>query len=309
MINFAQVSKRYGRIAALTDLSFHIKEGITGLLGPNGAGKSTALRLIAGYFGPTSGTVRVLGGDPTDRDIRRSIGYLPEGAPLSPDATVLEILDFAASTRGINRPARTRVIRSLCERLNLSPLAHRFADTLSKGQRRRVALAIALVGDPTILILDEPTDGLDPNQRDEVHQLINELAPGRMILISTHMLDEAERVCDRALIMSEGQLLADGAPHQIAAGSRHHNAVSIELERADDLPEVARQISALPSVSEIEVEAEHRQLTALAQAGSMPFADIAALAASAKWRMIGIHRESGRLEDVFRKLTHREARE
>lgn len=307
MILLEHVSKQYGLITALSEVSAQIDGGIVGLLGPNGAGKSTALKLVTGYLGPSSGRIRVLGHDPRQTSTRIAIGYLPEGAPLPPEATIREVLDFAAQARLGPRSDRCAAIAQLSERLDLGPLRDRSTDTLSKGQRRRVALAAALLGDPPVLILDEPTDGLDPNQRDEVHALIRHLAPTRTVLVSTHILDEAERLCDRALILAQGRLLADDTPTALARRSRHHNAVRIEFSPTADSRSIAARLSALPSVLQVEAAPGHRRLTALARPGQRPFADIASLAATECWAIEGLHLETGRLEDVFRALTSGEA--
>jgi ABC-2 type transport system ATP-binding protein len=303
MIHFEGVSKQYGSVSALTGLNLHIHAGITGLLGPNGAGKSTTLKLVVGYLGPSTGRVRVCGSDPRRATTRVHVGYLPEGAPLPPDATVLEILNFTAQIRIKNREERRHAIDRVVQRLDLGVMRDRLADTLSKGQRRRVALAAAVLGNPKVLVLDEPTDGLDPNQRDEVHALIRELAPDRAVLISTHILDEAERLCDRAVIITAGRLVADDAPGELARRARHHDAVRLEWSGDPDIAAMVQRIRELPTVMDVELDAEHRALTAIAQPGARPFGDVAALAARHEWPIEVLRHETGQLEDVFRTLT------
>jgi ABC-2 type transport system ATP-binding protein len=303
MIELTQVSKQYGQMSAVSNLSFTLETGVFGLLGPNGAGKSTTLRLVTGYLGPSSGAIRVFGEDPLRTATRERIGYLPEGAPLLPEATVAEILHFAANAKQVERSKRSSMIRAAVERLGLGDLQHRLAETLSKGQRRRVALAAAVIGDPPVLVLDEPTDGLDPNQREDVHLMIRELAPSRTILLSTHILEEAERICDRALILSEGQLLADGAPANLAQSSHHHKAVRIELLPDADAALIAQAVSQLPSVRQIKFERHGRHLIVLPRSGQTPFVDIANLVAQRQWPVEGLHVQAGRLEEIFRTLT------
>jgi ABC-2 type transport system ATP-binding protein len=306
MIHFEHVSKHYGPVVALADLSLDLDGGITGLLGPNGAGKSTALKLVTGYLGPSAGTIRVLGGDPCQVSTRSQIGYLPEGAPLLPEATVDEVLRFSARVRLRHRTARRAAMEALFDRLDLGRIRHRDAVTLSKGQRRRVALAAAVIGNPTVLVLDEPTDGLDPNQRDEVHALIRELATERTVLLSTHLLDEAERLCDRAVIIAAGRLLADDTPMALARRSRHHDAVRIACASTADAFAIAETVRQVPDVLAVEMEDHGRTVTALARPGHRPFARIATTAAKEGWPIDTLHVESGRLDDVFRSLTQQE---
>ena len=303
MIELSGVSKHYGRIVALSGVTFRIDSGVVGLLGPNGAGKSTILRLVTGFIGPDQGAVTVMGANPLLSSTRRLIGYLPEGAPLPPDATVLEILDFATRCRNISRVDRTAAIKRVSERLNLGSFRSRIAERLSKGQRRRVALACALIDDPPILVLDEPTDGLDPNQRAEVHALIREMSTSRTILISTHILEEADQLCQRGLILASGRLLIDGALRDISRKSRHYGAVHLDLLPEANVDEIVTAIRELPTVYDIELDPIRRRVTALPRPGENPFHAIASLVATFNWPIEGLHREAGRLDEVFRALT------
>ena len=303
MIELSGVSKHYGRIVALSDVTFRIDAGVVGLLGPNGAGKSTVLRLVTGFIGPDQGTVTVMGANPLLPSTRQLIGYLPEGAPLPPDSTVLEILDFATRCRNLSRIDRTAAIKRVSARLDLGSFQSRIAERLSKGQRRRVALACALIDDAPILVLDEPTDGLDPNQRAEVHALIREMSTARTILISTHILEEADQLCSRALILASGRLLIDGALQDISRKSRHHGAVHLDLLPEANVEQIVAAIRGLPSVYDIELELIRRRVTALPRPGENPFQAIASLVAKFNWPIEGLHREAGRLDEVFRALT------
>jgi ABC-2 type transport system ATP-binding protein len=303
MITFDQVSHRFGALDALSALSLHIESGIVGLLGPNGAGKSTALRLAAGYLCPSAGQIRICGRNPAETAARVAIGYLPDGAPLLADATVIDLLDFVSRIRGGTPGARSREQNRLMERLGLSELAHRRSGSLSKGQRRRVALAASVLGEPRVLLLDEPTDGLDPVQRDEVHDLIRELAPNRAILISSHLLDEAEQLCHRALIIGNGRLLADDTPAALAARSLHHEAVSLTWSATAAAIPQATLIRALGSVAAVEMDPAHPRLTAIARPGHRPLADIAALIAQNSWAVDRLEVDVGRLEEIFKSLT------
>ena len=219
MITVENLTKAFGPKLAVNDVSFTVGRGeVLGFLGPNGAGKSTTMRMITGFIPPTSGRV-VVGNhdvveDPTGA--KRLIGYLPENAPGYADMTVNGFLNFAAELRGLSRDARKRAVHRAVELCFLDSVLYQTIDTLSKGYKRRVALAQAIVHDPEVLILDEPTDGLDPNQKHEVRELIGRMAKSKIIVISTHLLEEVEAVCNRAIIIAHGKILADDTPQGLA---------------------------------------------------------------------------------------------
>jgi ABC-2 type transport system ATP-binding protein len=220
MIEVSHLTKRYGAVVAVDDLSFRVQPGeILGFLGPNGAGKSTTMRIVAGFVAPTAGRAAVCGHDLASHSLaaRRALGYLPEGAPSYPEMTPRGFLAFVADVRGLKGDLRRRRFDETVERLGLGPVLDRAIDTLSKGFRRRVGLAQAILHDPPVLVLDEPTDGLDPNQKHEVRTLIETMAPGKTIVISTHILEEVDAVCTRAIIVANGRLLADDTPRALAA--------------------------------------------------------------------------------------------
>ena len=232
MIEVSGLNKVYGEVVAVRDLSFKVGAGeILGFLGPNGAGKSTTMRIIAGFIAPTSGTAAVLGHDVAKEPqaARRALGYLPEGAPSWPEMTPRSFLAFIADVRRLAGEHRARRIEDTVQRLGLGPVLDQTIETLSKGFKRRVGLAQAILHDPPVLVLDEPTDGLDPNQKHEVRALIREMAPGKTIVISTHILEEVDAVCTRAIIIASGRLLADDTPAALEARSRYHNAVTLTL--------------------------------------------------------------------------------
>ena len=219
MIELDQVSRRFGSMIAVDHVSLTVRQGeVVGFLGPNGAGKTTTMRLATGYLAPTTGRARIDGIDVIDRPVaaRRRFGYLPEGAPLYPEMSPRGLLRFAGAVRGITRRAARRAIDRVAERAGLSAVLDRPIGTLSKGFKRRTALAAALLHQPPALILDEPTDGLDPNQKHQVRQLIGELAPSTAILISTHLLEEVETVCTRAVVIADGSVVADETPAELA---------------------------------------------------------------------------------------------
>jgi ABC-2 type transport system ATP-binding protein len=222
MIEINQLTKRYGSLTAVDNVSFQVAPGeVLGFLGPNGAGKSTTMKMITGFLAPTSGSVRVAGHDVESAPIaaKTCMGYLPEGAPGYSEMSVRNFLDFIANVRQLNGDRRRSRLDDVIGRLGLGSVLDQVIETLSKGFKRRVGLAQALLHDPLVLILDEPTDGLDPNQKHEVRTLINAMAKDKIIVISTHILEEVDAVCNRAIIIANGRILADDTPQNLAARS------------------------------------------------------------------------------------------
>ena len=218
MIRIENLVKTFGAKRAVDGVSFSVERGeVLGFLGPNGAGKSTTMRMITGYFPPTGGRVTVGGHDVVEAPLeaKRLIGYLPEAAPSYPDMTVQGFLSFAAELRGLDGGARKRAIGRAVEQCFLSSVLHQSIDTLSKGYKHRTCLAQALIHDPEVLILDEPTDGLDPNQKHEVRNLIRELGKTKAIIFSTHILEEVDAACTRAIIIDRGRIVASGTPDEL----------------------------------------------------------------------------------------------
>ena len=221
-IKIKSLSKSFGPIDAVRNISFNVGYGeVLGFLGPNGAGKSTTMKMITGFLEPTSGTVEVNGHDVLENplSVKRSIGYLPEGAPAYGEMTVKNFLNFIADIRQLNGAIRKKRLDEVIETINIGTVIDQSIETLSKGFKRRVGLAQAILHDPNILILDEPTDGLDPNQKHEVRNLIKKMSKEKAIIISTHILEEVDAVCTRAIIISSGELLFDGTPTQLIAKS------------------------------------------------------------------------------------------
>ena len=306
MIEVTALSKTYGEVSAVRDLSFRVGAGeILGFLGPNGAGKTTTMRIIAGFIAPTAGSAAVLGHDVSrePQAARRALGYLPEGAPSWPEMTPRSFLRFIADVRGLVGEHRSRRIEDTVARLGLGPVLDQTIETLSKGFKRRVGLAQAILHDPPVLVLDEPTDGLDPNQKHEVRALIREMAPGKTIVISTHILEEVDAVCTRAIIIAAGRLLADDTPAALEARSRYHNAVTLTPTDAADAARIEAGLRAVPGVAAVEPGERPGQLTALPASGAQPLADISALAAREHWNLTELRLEAGRLDEVFRSVT------
>jgi len=306
MITTKNLSKRYGEKLAVDDLTFEVEPGeVLGFLGANGAGKSTTMRMIAGFIAPSAGQVTVCGHDIEDAPVaaKACMGYLPEGAPSYGEMTVGEFLDFIADIRGLAGTRREQRRSVVIDRLALQPVIDQIIETLSKGFRRRVGLAQALIHDPQVLILDEPTDGLDPNQKHEVRRLINELSKDKLVIVSTHILEEVHEVCTRAIIIADGRIVADETPAAIEARSRYHHAVSLRFERPEDLAAARRELAALPEVAAIEANERDLKLTAVPRPGANALPAVSAVITRCNWSVPELHLESGRLDEVFRTLT------
>ncbi|MEP6549178.1 MAG: ATP-binding cassette domain-containing protein, partial [Gammaproteobacteria bacterium] len=231
------------------------------------------------------------------------MGYLPEGAPSYGEMTVSEFLDFVADVRGLKGGKRRERRAVVVDRLGLAPVLEQVIETLSKGFRRRVGLAQALIHDPQVLILDEPTDGLDPNQKHEVRRLINELSKDKLVIVSTHILEEVHEVCTRAIIIANGRIVADESPSALESRSRYHNAVSLRFEKPEQLDAARREIALLPEVAQVESDARELRLTAVPKPGANTLAAVSAIIVKNNWDVPELHLESGRLDEVFRSLT------
>ena len=306
MITTKNLSKLYGDKLAVDDLTFTVSPGeVLGFLGANGAGKSTTMRMIAGFIAPSSGSVSVCGHDieKTAVAAKSCMGYLPEGAPSYGEMTVAEFLEFVADIRGLTGSLRKQRRDIVIERLALEPVIDQVVETLSKGFRRRVGLAQAIIHDPQVLILDEPTDGLDPNQKHEVRRLINELSKDKLVIVSTHILEEVHEVCTRAIIIANGRIVADETPSALEARSRYYHAVSLRFEKPEQHAAAAREIGALPEIAAVEANERDLRLTAVPRPGVNALPAVSALIARNNWQVPELHLEAGRLDEVFRTLT------
>jgi ABC-2 type transport system ATP-binding protein len=308
MIEVRDLCKRYGPRLAVDGLSFDAGPGeVLGFLGPNGAGKTTTMRMLTGFLAPTSGTVHI-GGEPVGTESvanRARVGYLPEGAPLYGEMRVTDFLTFVARVRRLEGARRRQRLDAVIDRLGLGPVLGQRIDTLSKGFRRRVGLAQAILHDPPVLILDEPTDGLDPAQKHEVRRLIDEMRHDKTLIVSTHILEEVHAVCTRAIIIAHGRLQADAAPAALAERSRYRGAVTVRLYSAADLAAVAAPLGELPGVAAVEAEARTLCLTLLPAGRASLLPAVSAALGATGIAVAGIEQEPGRLDDVFRALTGR----
>ena len=314
MIEITGLTKRYGQHTVVDDLSFRCEPGeVLGFLGPNGAGKSTTMKMVTGFVAPSSGSASVCGHDiQTDTlAAQRQIGYLPEGAPSYAEMTPAQFLDFIADIRGLSGEVRRSRLDEVIERLHLAPVLNQSIDTLSKGFKRRVGLAQAILHDPDVLILDEPTDGLDPNQKHEVRELIHSMSAEKLIVISTHVLEEVEAVCSRAIIIAAGKILADDTPSNLASTSRYHNAVSLTLDGGHSIDEVRSAIEQLPAVETTETERDTQTITAIPESkipgsnsgNAAAWREVNDLIDRNDWQVSGLQLETGRLDEVFRRIT------
>jgi ABC-2 type transport system ATP-binding protein len=311
VIKVENLCKSFGAKIAVNDVSFSVERGeVLGFLGPNGAGKSTSMRMITGYYPPTSGRITVGGFDIAEKplEVKRLIGYLPENAPGYADMTVHGFLSFAAELRGLHGDARKKAVNHAVDLCFLENVLYQTIDTLSKGYKHRTCLAQSLIHDPQVLIMDEPTDGLDPNQKHEVRSLIRRMASNKAIVFSTHILEEVEETCSRAIIIDRGTIVANGTPAELKARSEMAGAVHIQtagvagaalLEKLNQISGVVRTEVVAEANGRVEARAypdKKNPNVSLTRA-------IAALAAQQHWQLDEIHTETGRLDEVFRAIT------
>lgn len=307
MISVRNISKRFGQREAVKDVSFEVGRGVVlGFLGPNGAGKTTTMRMITGYLQPTAGTVLVNGVDVQERAVeaRRQIGYLPENVPSYEDMTVEGFLRFVAEVRGLAGADRQRRVESAMEKCLLTPVRRQTIQTLSKGYRQRTGFAQAILHDPPVLVLDEPTEGLDPNQKHVVRNMIRDMGREKTIILSTHILEEVDAICSRIIIISAGTLVADSTPSELRRRSPTFNAVHLEVAQ----PEAAlrESLGSLKGVSRVEVLGSgdgHTTVRLLARSGEEILGEVLSVARAKNWDVRHVATEGGRLDDVFRNLT------
>ncbi|HVX35064.1 MAG TPA: ABC transporter ATP-binding protein [Hyphomicrobium sp.] len=308
LIEAVGLHRRFADIKAVDGISLKVPKGeVLGFLGPNGAGKSTTMKMITGFLEPDAGKAVICGIDVFEepKKAKMQFGYVPEGAPSYGEMTPRTFLSFIAEIRGFRgAQIASRVARSV-ERAGLEPVLDQVIDTLSKGYKRRVGLAQAILHDPPVLIMDEPTDGLDPNQKHHVRQLISEMAADKAIIISTHILEEVEAVCSRAVVINKGVIVADGTADDLLQRMHYHGAVSLKVvaDRADAAIRALSGASVVERVETIGKPNGHLLLRAIPRERTMTAAEIAAVLRAQNIPVDELYVERGRLDDVFRQIT------
>lgn len=309
LVQVENVSKYYGTLKAVDDLSLKVNRGeIVGFLGPNGAGKSTTIKMITGFLNPQSGRVLIDGEDIADDPVKlkKKMGYLPEGAPAYSDMRVYDFLNFIAEVRGLKKQERLSRIKLIAQKVNIDMVLAQPIETLSKGFKRRVGLAQAILHDPEILILDEPTDGLDPNQKYEMRTLISELAKNKAILISTHILEEVEAVCHRVVVIAGGKMVANATPSELLS-SNQQPSIILAISGVDD-DQFAIDLGEVIGVERLEILSRTQQFAEIrlfCGHADGPVQAITQMARQKKWKIEGLTTQKGRLDEVFRNITQR----
>jgi ABC-2 type transport system ATP-binding protein len=309
LVEARDLVKRFGSLTAVDDISFSVERGeVVGFLGPNGAGKSTAMKIISGFLEPTSGQAWIDGHNSHTDPIaaRRQLGYLPEGAPGYADMTVAAFLEFVAAMHGMTKAQANARLAELVDRVDLAGVWNQRIEALSKGFKRRVGIAQALVHDPDALILDEPTDGLDPIQKYEMRDLIRSIAPQKAIIISTHILEEVEAVCTRAIIIAKGRMLADATPAELLARAPGNGTLAMALATAD--PQGAIDIlSRHPGIDRVDIVHRVNGVTRIAVQTTKArpsTGELTSLLGKSNIVVTEFYVERATLDDVFRQITH-----
>ena len=305
MIEITHLKKLFGELVAVDDITFKVVPGeILGFLGPNGAGKSTTMKVITGFLSPSAGSVSIWGSDiETDTlAAQKHIGYLPEGAPCYEEMTPRSFLRFIARIRGFSGDDVDTVVSRVVATLSLHSVIDQRIETLSKGFKRRVGLAQAILHDPEVLILDEPTDGLDPNQKHQVREMIRGLSRDKIVIISTHILEEVTAVCNRAVIIANGKIVADCTPEELEARSHYHQAITLNASSESDVQPIAEFLAGVQGVSEVEVDG--LELIAIPEDPENGLLAKVIEGVSSKGLAVsGLYQEKGRLDEVFRQIT------
>lgn len=312
MIEVVEISRNFGKFQAVSNVSFQVqKSEVLGFLGPNGAGKSTTMKMLTGYLQPSSGDALICGHSVTKQSLkaRAKIGYLPESAPSYGEMQVEEFLRFAGKVRGLTGGKLNSQIEKVLEDTSLQTVRKQLIETLSKGYRQRTCLAQSLLHDPPVLLLDEPTDGLDPNQKFEVRKLISQLKEDRTILVSTHILEEVEAICTRAIILSEGKIVGDGTPEELLSKSVYHNAINLKISVKPN-QNVQQILLGIPSVERVEIQSSNHQTLSfviLAKQGQPILEEVKERLDQQNVKIVEMYVEKGRLDEVFRQMTIVEA--
>ncbi len=310
MIEINHLTKKYGRFTAVKDLSFNVGAGqVVGFLGPNGAGKTTTLRMLTGYLPPTSGTASIAGYDIFKDSIkaRSQIGYMPENVPLYDDMRVREYLKFRAQVKGLKGSEARTMTGEAIETCGLSHMRKRMIKTLSKGYRQRVGLADALINKPQLLVLDEPTNGLDPNQIRSIRNLIKKLGEKHTILVSSHILSEVEMIADHIVIIDGGEIKASDTPKNLIDGMRAAGKITAEIQgNGETIQGAISRLNHVKKVTNTAMEKKWNKLDILCESGTDTRERISELSAQYGWQIRTLHRHKGTLEDVFVELTRKD---
>jgi ABC-2 type transport system ATP-binding protein len=309
MIQVENLSKAYGYKLAVNDISFTVERGeVLGFLGPNGAGKSTTMRMLTGFIPPSRGRINIGGHDIVSDSIRarRLIGYLPESAPVYGDMTIASFLAFCAELSGLRGAEKKKAVSRAVEMCFIESVLYQSVDTLSKGYRHRTCFAQAILHDPPVLVLDEPTDGLDPNQKHEMRNLIRRMGEKKAIIFSTHILEEVEAACTRAIIIDRGQVVANGTPEELKRKSEFGGSILVAI-RGASAPQLVEKFSAIPNTRKVTVvKEENGEVWArIFPAGNLRNGELVqrTMAAANGWQIAELRTEEGRLDEVFRNIT------
>lgn len=305
------LKKRFGSIAAVNGISLTVRRGeVLGFLGPNGAGKSTTMKMITGFLEPDAGAVKVAGFDmfTKGKAAKAKLGYLPEGAPSYGEMTAGDFLAFIAEIRGFDKAQAAKKVGAAVEKTELQSVLGQRIETLSKGYKRRVAMAQAILHDPQVLVMDEPTDGLDPNQKHHVRKLISDMAAEKAIIVSTHILEEVEAVCSRAIIINKGRIVADGTADQLMHRLPTYGAVAITVP-ADRVEALRGALGSMPGIARLDTVGTSNgrvKLRALPKGDALVAADVGHHLRAASIEIDELYAERGNLDDVFRQITSTE---
>jgi len=308
MIEINELTKYYGDFCAVNNINFNINKGeVLGLLGPNGAGKSTTLRMLTCYLEPSGGDIKVNGKSVKENqiEIKNSIGYLPESAPIYPDMLVFDYLSFVYDIRHTDKSNKLKKIKELSELCSLNSVMHKPVNELSKGYKQRVGLAHAMIGDPEILVLDEPTSGLDPNQIIEIRDIIKEIGKEKTVILSTHILSEAEATCDRVVIINKGKIAADGKIDELKKQAGSNYSLQLELTNCN-VKEAKTEFEKLPSVKELNTftnEDGNAVITLFFETKEDLRGEVYNIVKNKPWGLVEFVRERKSLENIFRELT------
>lgn len=312
LITLKSISRKFGDFTAVENVSMEVEKGdILGFIGPNGAGKTTTMRIITGYIAPLEGSVTVCDYDVVENavDVKRKIGYMPEGVPAYKEMTSYEMLEFIADVREIPKKEIKKAIELASERSSLQEKLHQPISTLSKGYRRRLGFACAIIHDPDVLILDEPTEGLDPNQKFEFHNLIKRISAEKAIIISTHILEEIEKLCNKIIVINHGKIVSNTTPAGLCAQAYEHNAVQLFFKgkTKKDLKSVADIIETIKEVDKVSVESENGEVSLIAYAkGGVAIKDKVMNLAKKEGIVVDTVEElTGKMDSAFRSVTQK----